>query len=62
MLGHLKNKTRILVTHAIDFLGLVDRIIVMKEGQIILNGTYDEICNDPYLIQLMEIHKAHQSE
>jgi ABC-type bacteriocin/lantibiotic exporter with double-glycine peptidase domain len=30
----LKGKTRVLVTHAIDYLHLCDRIIVMKNGQI----------------------------
>lgn len=30
--GDLKNKTRILVTHAVDFLHLVDKIILLKEG------------------------------
>lgn len=29
-LNELKNKTRLLVTHAVDFLHLVDQIIVMK--------------------------------
>ena len=29
-LNELKNKTRLLVTHAVDFLHLVDEIIVMK--------------------------------
>ena len=62
MLGHLRNKTRILVTHAIDFLGLVDRVIVMNEGEIVLDGHYDAIKENPYLIKLMEIHKAHQNE
>lgn len=32
--GILKDKTRVLVTHAIDFLPLADRIVVMKEGKI----------------------------
>lgn len=50
MLGHLKNKTRILVTHAIDFLGLVDRVIVMKEGQLVLDGRFEDIQNNPYLV------------
>ena len=35
-MGELKNKTRILVTHAVDFIHLVDRILVIKEGKIIL--------------------------
>ena len=30
----LKDKTRILVTHAIDFLHLADRIVLMQDGQI----------------------------
>ena len=36
LLNHLKSKTIILVTHAIDFLHLVDRIVVLKEGEIVL--------------------------
>jgi ABC-type bacteriocin/lantibiotic exporter with double-glycine peptidase domain len=36
LLNHLKEKTIILVTHAIDFLHLVDRIVVLKEGEIAL--------------------------
>ena len=41
--GLLKEKTRVLVTHAIDFLHLVDRIVVFNEGEIVLQGSYDEI-------------------
>lgn len=36
LLNHLKSKTIILVTHAIDFLHLVDRIVVLKEGEVVL--------------------------
>jgi ATP-binding cassette subfamily C (CFTR/MRP) protein 1 len=32
--GILKDRTRILVTHAIDFVSLADKIIVMKDGEI----------------------------
>ena len=35
-LEHLKERTIILVTHAIDFLHLVDRIIVFDEGKVVL--------------------------
>lgn len=45
-----RNKTRVLVTHAVDFLSLVDRIILMKEGQIILQGSYEELKDNDYLI------------
>jgi ABC-type bacteriocin/lantibiotic exporter with double-glycine peptidase domain len=43
LLDHLKEKTIILVTHAIDFLHLVDRIVVFNEGEIVLQGSYEEI-------------------
>jgi len=32
--GVLKNKTRILVTHAIDFIHLADHIVIMDQGRI----------------------------
>ena len=34
IMGELKTKTRVLVTHAIDFLHLADRIIVIKDGKV----------------------------
>jgi len=43
LLEHLKEKTIILVTHAIDFLHLVDRIVVFNEGEIVLQGAYSDI-------------------
>ena len=58
-MGLLKNKTRILVTHALDFLHLRDKIIVMKEGQIVLEGSLSDLANDAYVMKLMEIHKSH---
>jgi ABC-type bacteriocin/lantibiotic exporter with double-glycine peptidase domain len=39
--GELRGKTRILVTHAVDFLHLVDKIILLKDGEIILTGSYE---------------------
>ena len=41
--GMLKDKTRILVTHAIDFLHMADRIIMMDKGRITAQGTYEEL-------------------
>jgi len=42
-MGALKDKTRVLVTHAVDFLHLVDTVIVLKEGEIVLKGNYEDI-------------------
>ena len=47
-LKELANKTRILVTHSIEFLERVDWVIVMEKGKIILNGTFKEISNHEY--------------
>jgi ABC-type bacteriocin/lantibiotic exporter with double-glycine peptidase domain len=41
--GLLENKTRILVTHAVDFLHLADKIIVMNQGEVQAMGTYQEL-------------------
>jgi ABC-type sulfate/molybdate transport systems ATPase subunit len=32
--GRLKDKTRILATHAVDFLEIADRVVLMKAGRI----------------------------
>jgi len=58
LLDYMKSKTRILVTHAIDFLHLVDRIVVIKDGELILDGHYKDIKDDEYLKQLLIIHKS----
>lgn len=55
-------KTRILVTHAIEFLNLVDRILLIKDGQILLQGSYDELKDNEYFQKLQRIHKSHQQE
>ena len=41
--GVLKNTTRILVTHGITYLPKTDYIIVMKEGKISEQGSYEEL-------------------
>ena len=38
---YLKGKTRVLVTHAVHFLDLADKIIIMKNGEISWQGNYD---------------------
>ena len=58
----LKDKTRILVTHAIDFLHLSDRIIVLKEGKIQADGSFDALQNDPHLQGVLEINKKNLEE
>ncbi|CAD1479365.1 unnamed protein product, partial [Heterotrigona itama] len=40
---YLKGKTRILVTHQLQYLPNVDRIIVLKDGKIEADGSYNEL-------------------
>ena len=44
--GVLKDKTRILVTHGITYLPNTDQIIVLKDGKITEQGSYDELMKD----------------
>ena len=43
IMNHLKSKTRVLVTHAIDFIHLADKVILMEKGRIAAQGTYSEL-------------------
>jgi ABC-type transport system involved in cytochrome bd biosynthesis fused ATPase/permease subunit len=45
------------VTHAVDFLEHVDTIILLKKGEIVLKGSYEELKNSTYLMEVMAIHK-----
>ena len=54
--GLLADKTRILVTHAIDFVHLADKIVIMKDGQIKAQGTYEELEDDKYMQEIKTIH------
>ncbi|KAG9466704.1 hypothetical protein GDO78_016239 [Eleutherodactylus coqui] len=44
--GLLKNKTRILVTHSLAVLPLVDLIVIMEDGRIGQTGTYRELVSE----------------
>ncbi|KAI8366373.1 multi drug resistance-associated protein MRP [Choanephora cucurbitarum] len=41
--GILKNKARVLVTHGISYLPRVDHVVMLREGQINLSGTYSDL-------------------
>jgi len=41
--GMLKGKTCILVTHAIDFLHLADKVVIMAEGKVDACGSYYDL-------------------
>ncbi|KAI9307717.1 multi drug resistance-associated protein MRP [Cunninghamella echinulata] len=41
--GLLRNKARLLVTHGISYLPKVDNVVMIRQGEIILNGTYEAL-------------------
>jgi ABC-type multidrug transport system ATPase subunit len=60
--GMLKDKTRILVTHSIDFLHMADRIIMMDKGKITAQGTYDELMSNETFSKLQEINNLNKDD
>ena len=60
--GLLKDKTRILVTHAVDFVHLADKIVIMENGRIQAQGTYKELETNEYMMQILDIHEKHKQE
>lgn len=63
IMGHLKFKTRILVTHAIEFVHLADRIVIMDKGKIQAMGSYDQLIQQSNAIfsNLLKLHNANES-
>uniref|UniRef100_A0ACD5V585 Uncharacterized protein n=1 Tax=Avena sativa TaxID=4498 RepID=A0ACD5V585_AVESA len=43
LMGMLKDKTILYVTHQVEFLPAADLILVMQDGKIVQNGTFDEL-------------------
>ncbi|KAJ3688028.1 hypothetical protein LUZ61_017192 [Rhynchospora tenuis] len=58
LLGLLGTKTVIYVTHQVEFLPAADLILVMKEGNIVQAGKYEEILESgTEFMQLVSAHK-----
>ena len=50
---YLKDKTRILVTHAIQYCNRADRIIYMKDGRIQWEGEFNELIKQDFYKKMM---------
>ncbi len=59
---YLKYKTRILVTHAIQYAHHADRIIYMKDGKITWEGTFEEITHQKFWIAMTLKRKSSRSK
>ena len=58
----MKDSTRVLVTHAIDFVHLADQIIIIKDGEVKAQGSYEELKDNAYLNQVQDIHTKNKKE
>ncbi len=54
IIGYLKGKTRILVTHALQYTSFADRIYYMKNGEIKWEGVYKELINQEFYSEFIE--------
>jgi len=61
LMNYLKEKTRILITHSIDFLSLSDRIVIMDEGKVYAFGTFEELKSDPKMKALLKINDINKN-
>jgi ABC-type molybdate transport system ATPase subunit len=50
------------VTHAVDFVHLADKIVIMENGRIQAQGTYKELATNEYMMQILDIHEKHKQE
>ncbi|TVU17083.1 hypothetical protein EJB05_33096, partial [Eragrostis curvula] len=58
VMGALDNKTVILVTHQVEFLSKVDKILVMENGEITQEGTYQDLLESGTAFeQLVNAHR-----
>ncbi|KAL4454238.1 hypothetical protein ABPG74_012195 [Tetrahymena malaccensis] len=51
LMGILKEKTILLITHQVHFTKQCDRILILDQGQLIGQGTFDEIKDHVYQIE-----------
>jgi ABC-type cobalamin/Fe3+-siderophores transport system ATPase subunit len=57
----LEKKTRILCTHAIDFLHLADHVVLLEEGRIEVQGTYEEVIKNKMVQKIVDTHSKNES-
>jgi len=57
IMTELSDKTRILVTHAIDFVHHADTLIIMEKGRIVAKGPFNEVKNHESYKKLTKINK-----
>ena len=50
-----------MVTHAVDFVHLADHIIIMKDGDVFAQGSYESLIDHPYIVEITDIHTKNKN-
>lgn len=53
--NYLGDRTRVMVTHAIVYAEHADYIVVMKKGEVVEQGTYEQVRDSPYFKEIEEL-------
>ena len=61
IIKYLKGKTRILITHALQYISYADKIIYMKKGEIIFEGIYKEFIKTKLYSELNSKYKEEET-
>ena len=56
--GAIKNKARLLVTNQLTYLPQADKIVMVKNGEIIVQGTFEECQKNQSFMKLLSEHNA----
>ena len=59
---YLKDKTRVIVTHNIVYLKYCDQIVLMDEGRVHFNGTYEELTKNEKYKEFEVVLKENQEK
>lgn len=51
-----------LATHAVDFMHLADRLVVMEQGRVVGFGSFDELKEGGFLEKVLAIHNNQLKE
>lgn len=62
ILQSLKNDTVIITTHAIEYANQADRIIIMDQGKIISDGTYEEMKKNTLFMELKNFYEKEKKD
>lgn len=60
--GTLKQKTCVLVTHAIDFLYMADKVVIMEKGKIVAQGSFKQVKENKILKKLLEVNDLNKNK